>query len=182
MANAGVVALRYAHAFASAAASTGLDVAAAQQQMNDFAATLNGSRELREILENPSIPAEQKLAVLDGLAAKLGMMREVRNFIAVMMDHQRLSDLNDIIAAYDQVADTGQGLAEAEITTAFDLNDEDRKSLEAQVAKLAGSKVRVAYKQDKALLGGAIVKIGSTVYDGSVRGSLEQLKQTLVSA
>ena len=182
MANAGVVALRYAQAFATAAASTRLDVAAAQRQMNDFAATLNGSRELREILENPSIPSEQKLAVLDGLAAKLGMMREVRNFIAVMMDHQRLNDLNDIIAAYDQVADAGKGLAEAEITTAFDLNDEDRKSLEAQVAKLAGSKVRVAYKQDKALLGGAIVKIGSTVYDGSVRGSLEQLKQTLVSA
>ena len=182
MADAGVVALRYAHAFASAAASTKLDVTAAQQQLNDFAATMSESRELREILENPSIPAEQKLAVLDGLAAKLGLMREVRNFIAVMMDHQRLNDLNDIIAAYDQVADAGQGLAEAEITSAFDLNDEDRQTLEAQVAKLAGGKVRVAYKQDKALLGGAIVKIGSTVYDGSVRGSLEQLKQTLVSA
>ena len=143
---------------------------------------MSESRELREILENPSIPAEQKLAVLDGLAAKLGLMREVRNFIAVMMDHQRLNDLNDIIAAYDQVADAGQGLAEAEITSAFDLNDEDRQTLEAQVAKLAGGKVRVAYKQDKALLGGAIVKIGSTVYDGSVRGSLEQLKQTLVNA
>ena len=182
MANAGVVALRYAHAFASAAASTGLDVASAQGQLNDFAATLNSSRELREILENPSLPSDQKLAVLDGLAAKLGLMREVRNFIAVMMDHQRLSDLNDIIAAYDQEADAGQGLAEAEITSAFDLNDEDRKTLEAQVAKLAGGKVRVAYKLDKALLGGAVVKIGSTVYDGSVRGSLAQLKQTLVNA
>ena len=181
MATQGVVALRYAHAFASAAASTKLDVAAAQQQMADFAATLNGSRELREILENPSIPSDQKLAVLDGLAAKVGMMREVRNFIAVMMDHQRLTDLNEIIAAYDLVADAGQGLAEAEITSAFDLNEDDRKELEAQVAKLAGGKVRVAYKLDKSLLGGAVVKIGSTVYDGSVRGSFEQLKKTLVS-
>jgi F-type H+-transporting ATPase subunit delta len=182
MATPGVVALRYAHAFASVAASANLDVMAAQQQMNDFAATLSSSHELREILENPSIPSEQKLAVVDGIAAKLGMMREVRNFIAVIMDHQRLSDLNEIIAAYDQVADAGMGLAEAEITTAFDLNEDDRKGLEAQVAKLAGGKVRVAYKQDKSLLGGAVVKIGSTVYDGSVRGSLEQLKQTLVSA
>ncbi len=182
MATPGVVSLRYAHAFASVAASAGLDVPAAQQQMNDFAATLAGSRELREILENPSIPSEQKLAVVDGLAEKLGLMREVRNFIAVIMDHQRLNELAEIIAAYDQVADAGLGLAEAEITTAFDLNEDDRKGLEAQVAKLAGGKVRVAYRQDKSLLGGAVVKIGSTVYDGSVRGSLEQLKQTLVSA
>jgi F-type H+-transporting ATPase subunit delta len=182
MAAAGVVSLRYAQAFASVAASARLDAAAAQQQMKDFAATLDSSRELREILENPSIPTEQKLAVIDALAERLGLMREVRNFIAVMMDHQRLGELNEIIAAYHHVADVGQGLAEAEITTAFDLNDDVRKDLEAQVAKLAGGKVRVAYKQDKALLGGAIVKIGSTVYDGSVRGSLEQLKQALVSA
>ncbi len=182
MAATGVVVLRYAHAFASAAGKSGLDVAAAQQQMGDFATTLNGSRELREILENPSIPADQKLAVLDGLAAKLGLMREVRNFIAVMMDHQRLCDLNEIIAAYDAIAEAGQGLAEAEITTAFDLNEDDRKELEAQVAKLAGGKVRVSYKLDNALLGGAVVRIGSTIYDGSVRGSLEQLRQTLVSA
>ena len=127
MATPGVVALRYAHACASAAASAKLDVPAAQQQMSDFAATLAGSRELREILENPSIPSDQKLAVVDGIAAKLGLMREVRNFIAVMMDHQRLSDLNEIIAAYDQVADAGLGLAEAEITSAFDLNEDDRK-------------------------------------------------------
>lgn len=182
MADTGVVALRYAHAFASAAGKTGLDVAAAQQQMNDFAATLNGSRELREILENPSIPTDQKLAVLDGLAAKLGMMREVRNFVAVMMDHQRLCDLNEIISAYDGIADVGQGMAEAEITSAFDLNEDDRTELEAQVAKLAGGKVRVSYKLDSTLLGGAVVKLGSTIYDGSVRASLEQLRQSLVGA
>ena len=182
MASAGVVSLRYAHAFASVAASANLDVVAARRQMNDFAATLSGSRELREILNNPSIPSDQKLAVVDGISEKLGLIREVRNFIAVIMDHQRLDDLNEIIAAYDQLADAGLGLAEAEITSAFDLNEDDREGLEAQVAKLAGRKVRVKYKLDRSLLGGAVVKIGSTVYDGSVRGSLEQLKQVLVNA
>jgi len=182
MAAAGVVGIRYAHAFASVAASARLNVAAAQGQMQDFAATLKGSRELREILENPSIPSDQKLAVLDGLAAKLGMMREVRNFFAVIMDHQRLNELGDIIAAYDRVADQDSGVAEAEVTSAFDLNDDDRRQLEGQVAKLAGSKVRISYQQDKALLGGAIVRIGSTVYDGSVRGQFQQMKKTLVNA
>ena len=153
MATVGVYAIRYAHAFASVAASAGLEVSAAQQQMRDFAALLDESRELKEILENPSIPSEQKLAVVDALAERLGMMREVRNFIAVIMDHQRLNELNEIVDAYHLVADEGLGVAEAEITSAFELNEDDRKELETQVAKRAGSKVRVTYSQDKGAAG-----------------------------
>jgi F-type H+-transporting ATPase subunit delta len=181
MATAGIFALRYANAFASVAASAGLDVSAAQHQMGEFAELFGGNAELREILENPSVPAEQKLAVVDSIAERMGLMREVRNFIAVMMDHGRLGELNEIIAAYDRVADTRQGIAEASVTSAFALNPDDRAVLETQVARLAGTKVRVTYVEDSALLGGAVVKIGSTIYDGSVRGQLEQLKQTLVS-
>ncbi len=177
-----VFAPKYAHAFASVAAAAHLDVLAAQQQMKDFAATLAESRELREILADPSVPPDQKLAVLDALAERLTMMREVRNFIAVIMDHQRLGSLNEILTAYDQIADARGGVAEAEVTTARDLNEEDRHALESEVANLAGSRVRVTYSQDPALIGGAIIRIGSTVYDGSVRAQLEQLKQSLVAA
>jgi F-type H+-transporting ATPase subunit delta len=182
MAGAGVFGLRYAHAFASVAASAHLDVTAAKAQMQDFAGTLSGSHDLREALMNPSIPSEQKLAVIDALAERMGMMREVRNFIAVIMDHQRLGELNDILAAYDQVADANAGMTDAEITSAHGLNEDDRRELEAQVARLAGTAVRVEYRQDAALLGGAVVKIGSKVYDGSVRAQLQQMKQTLVNA
>ena len=150
--------------------------------MQDFAASLAGSRELREVMADPSIPAEQKLAVLDALAARIGMMREVRNFFAVIIDHQRLGDLQEILRCYAEVADSGQGVAEAEVVSAHVLNDDDRKQLEEQVARLAGSRVRVAYTQDASLLGGAVVKIGSTVYDGSLRAQLEQMKQSLVTA
>lgn len=177
-----VFAPRYANAFASVAASAGLDVPAAQQQMRDFAATLKGSRELQEILADPSVPNDQKLGVLDAIAERIGMMREVRNFIAVIMDHQRLNELQEILTEYDKVADAQGGVAEAEVVSAHALEQDDRAALEAQVARLAGSRVRVAYSQDAALLGGAIIRIGSTVYDGSVRAQLEQLKQTLVSA
>ena len=62
------------------------------------------------------------------------------------------------------------------------LSAADRAELEAQVSKLAGGRIRASYREDRALLGGAIVKIGSTIYDGSVRGQLQQLKQKLVSA
>jgi F-type H+-transporting ATPase subunit delta len=177
-----VLSLRYAHAFAAVAASTKLDVAAAQQQLNDFSATLAGSHDLREVLMNPSIPNEPKLKVLDAIAQRIGMFPQVRNFIAVIMDHQRLAELDEILTEYHAVADETSGLTEAEITSALPLNGQDRTELEAQVAKLAGGRVRTTYLQDATLLGGAVVRIGSTVYDGSIRGQLQQLKQKLVNA
>lgn len=177
-----VVSLRYAHAFAAVATSSHLDTAVAQQQLSDFAGTLAGSRELREVMMNPSIATEQKLKVLDAIAARIGMFPQVRNFIAVIMDHQRLHELAEILTEYHAVADEQSHMAEAEITSARPLNDQDRAELEAQVAKLAGGRVHATYHQDATLLGGAVVRIGSTVYDGSIRAQLQQLKDKLVNA
>jgi F-type H+-transporting ATPase subunit delta len=177
-----VLSLRYAHAFASVAAASHLDTMAAEQQLADFSATLGGSRELREVLMNPSITTEQKLKVLDAIAGRIGMYPQVRNFLAVIMDHQRLAELDEILSEYHAVADEESNMAEAEITSARPLNDQDRAELEAQVEKLAGGRVRTTYRQDASLLGGAVVRIGSTVYDGSIRAQLQQLKQKLVNA
>jgi F-type H+-transporting ATPase subunit delta len=177
-----VIALRYAHAFASVVASQKLDAEAAQQQLGDFRATFEGSRELREVLSDPAIAREQKLKVLDAIAGKIGMVSQVRNFIAVIMDHDRLGDLGEILDEYHTVADDEAGLSEAEIVSAHALNEEDRSALETQVEKLAGGRIRATYREDASLLGGAVVRIGSTVYDGSIRAQLERLKQRLVSA
>ena len=181
MAGAEVVATRYAAAFASVVASANLDPAAAQQQLSDFAQTLHGSHDLREILMDPSIPSDQKLAVLDALAERMGLTRETRNLIAVVIDHRRLGEFDEIVAAYHRVADTNQGVTEAEVVSARELNEDDRKQLEAKVANLAATAVRVTYRLDPALLGGAIVRIGATVYDGSLRGQLDGMRRTLTS-
>ena len=181
MAGTAVFAPRYASALASVVATHGLDSGAVQQQLKDFNETLRSSSNLREVLSDPSIPTDQKLAVVDGLAERLGMMREARNFVAVVIDHQRLGDLNEILAAYDQVANAGSGITEAEVTTSRELNEDDRVELESRVATLAGTAVRIQYALDPGLLGGAVVKIGATVYDGSLRTQLEQMKQTLVA-
>lgn len=177
-----VISLRYAHAFASVVTSQKLDADAVQQQLQDFRATFQGSRELREVLADPAIPREQKLKVLDAIAGKIGMASQVRNFIAVIMDHDRLSDLGEILDEYSTIADEDAGMSEAEIVSARVLDQEDRNQLEAQVARLAGGKIRATYRQDPSLLGGAVVRIGSTVYDGSIRAQLERLKDRLVSA
>jgi F-type H+-transporting ATPase subunit delta len=177
-----IVDSRYARAFAAVVDEQKLDIASTQAQLNDFAATLEGSSELREILENPSLPEEQKLKVLDAIAARLEMSKAARNFIVVIVAHQRLHELRDILSSYACVADEEMMIAETEITTAFPLADANRTLLEEQVRKLAGGRqVRASYKQDASLLGGAIVRIGSTVYDGSVRAQLEQLKQKMMA-
>lgn len=177
-----VISLRYANALAAVATAAKLDVVAAQEQLEDFRETLAESRQLREVLMNPSLPGEQKLRVLDAIAAKVGMFPQIRNFIAVIVDHQRLDELHEILQEYATVTGKLSGLTEAEITSAHPLGETDRQVLEAQVVKLAGGAVHATYREDATLLGGAVVRIGSTVYDGSIRAQLSQLKQKLVSA
>jgi F-type H+-transporting ATPase subunit delta len=173
---------RYARAFAEVAESAKLDAAAAQQQMNDFSETLAGSSDLRAFLENPSVEMAKKLKVLDAIAARMGMYAQVRNFIAVILEHHRLNELGAILNEYREVVDAQSGAVEARITSAHPLNDVDRAQLEAQIAKLAGARVRASYAQDSSLLGGAVVEIGSTIYDGSIKAQLQKLKQKLVNA
>ena len=178
-----IVDSRYARAFAAVVSDQKLDEIAAQGQLKDFADTLDGSAELREVLENPSLPEPQKIKVLDAIATRIGMSKTARNLIAVMIAHQRLNEVRDVLASYAAVVDEESSITETEITSARPLDEANRKLLEEQVSKLAGGhKVRATYFEDPTLLGGAVVRIGSTVYDGSVRAQLQQLKQRMVAA
>jgi F-type H+-transporting ATPase subunit delta len=175
--------LRYARALAAVVSDQKLNVVATQGELNDFVETLEASVELREVLQNPSIPEPQKLKVLDAIAAKAGMSKTVRNFIAVIAHHERLHELREMIAAYASLADEDSGVAEAEIVSAHTLDAENRTLLEGKIAKLTGlSKVNATYSEDASLLGGAVITVGSTVYDGSIRAQLQQLKAKLVAA
>jgi F-type H+-transporting ATPase subunit delta len=176
------IALRYAQAFASVVASQRLDPLATERQLSDFNDILVENQALREVLSNPAIPSDQKLRVVDAIAARLGLFPQVRNFLAVIMDHERIIVLQEILDEYHGLADEQAGLAEAEITTARPLDDRDRAELEAQVTRLAGGRVRATYREDRSLLGGVVVRIGSTVYDGSVRARLLGLRQKLINA
>lgn len=175
-------ALRYAKAFQEVAAKQRLDREVVRRQLQDFAGTLGVSRELHEFFSNPALPHSDKLKMLDAIGGKIGFAPTVRNFIAVLIDHQRLDGLQDIIAEYLTLSDEAAGVHEAEITSARELSDADKQVLAAEAARLAGGEVRVVWKQDASLLGGAVVKLGATVYDGSVRAQLSQLQKQLVGA
>jgi F-type H+-transporting ATPase subunit delta len=149
--------------------------------LSDFLATWDGSAELREIFESPAIPATQKIAILDKLNTKLGLQKELRNLIAVLIHNDRIAHVKEVAAAYRAELEERQGIREAEIITARELPEDERATLLAGVGKLAGAKIQPTFKLDKSILGGTVVRIGSTVYDGSVRGRLERLKEVLVA-
>lgn len=172
---------RYARAFLDVATSAHLDPAVIDKQLADFEATWDGSPELQTFFQNPAVAALQKVSILDKLNAKLGMQKELRNLIAVLINHDRIGSLHEVAAAYRAALQERMGIRQAEIVTARELSSEERNQLLEGMGKLAGAKIQADFKLDQSILGGAVVRIGSTVYDGSVRGRLERLKEALVA-
>jgi F-type H+-transporting ATPase subunit delta len=170
---------RYARAFADVVASARLDTAAIDAQLTDFLATWDGSEELRELFATPAVPAVQKVGILDKLNAKLGLQKELRNLLAVLIDNGRIGQVHEVAAAYRIELQERMGIRQAEIVTARELDARERGELAGSVARLAGSRIEASFKLDASILGGTVVRIGSTVYDGSVRGRLERLRTVL---
>ena len=146
-----------------------------------FSATWDVSLELRAFFSNPAIPVAQKIAFLDTLNEKLHMRKELRNLIAVLIANDRIAHVAEVAAAWRRSLQEQQGIRPAEIITARELGKDERDALTAEVAKLAGAKIDASFKLDKSILGGTVVRIGSTVYDGSVRGRLDRLKEALTA-
>jgi F-type H+-transporting ATPase subunit delta len=171
----------YARAFADVVISSKADPGRMLEELHTMEALLAESDQLRRVMENPSIPGEQKRAVLDVVIQRTGGARPVRNFIAVVTDHRRLPLFSEIVKQVEQELNERLGFAEAQVTSARQLSDPEKQTLEAEIAKLTGKRVRARYQQDTALLGGAVVQVGSTIYDGSVNGQLERIREQLVS-
>jgi F-type H+-transporting ATPase subunit delta len=171
----------YARALADVVFDQHLDPGKTLQDAQSLAQLVASSRELREVWEAPSIPDEQKRALLDAIVAREGISRPVRNFMAVLMDHRRIKFLEPVVTEFEQELNRRMGFVEAQIVSARVLAEPERSRLEAQVEKLTGHKVRARYTQDGLILGGAIVKLGSTIYDGSVKGQLDRIREAINS-
>lgn len=175
------VASTYARAFADVILDTHLDADRSIAELRAIASLLAESSDLRRVWENPAIPAEQKRRVLDVIAERDGVSRQTRNLVAVLIDHRRIHFLEPIIRQLEKELDARLGFAEAQITSARLLGDAEKQEFEAQVGKLTGKKVRAHYDEDQSLLGGAVVRVGSTIYDGSVKGQLERMREEISS-
>jgi F-type H+-transporting ATPase subunit delta len=175
------VANTYARALADVVFERHLDATETLQEAQSFAEVVAGSEELRKVWEAPSIPAGQKKAVLDAITAREGTSRPFRNFVAVLIDHQRIPFLGLIIEQFEKELNSRLGFVEADITSARDMDAPERSALESQVERLTSKKVKAIYSRDESLLGGAVVRVGSTIYDGSVKGSLERIRQAILN-
>jgi F-type H+-transporting ATPase subunit delta len=172
----------YSRAFADVVFNSRLDAAKTLEQLHLLSALLRANVDLQRVWENPAITAEQKRGVLDAIAKRDGLSKQVRNFVAVLIDHRRMHFFNAIVEQLVRELDARMGFAEAQITTARDLSDPEKRSLEAQVEKLTGKKIRARYLRDAVILGGALVRVGSTIYDGSVLGQLESIREEIAGS
>jgi F-type H+-transporting ATPase subunit delta len=175
------IASTYARAFADVVLDAHLDAQRAIGGLRRIAELLQESTELRRVWENPAVPADQKRRLLDAIVQREGIEKHVRNLIAVLIDHRRVHFLESITEQLEKELDARMGFAEAQITSARELGDAEKRALEAQVEKVTGKKVRAKFGLDASLLGGAVVRVGSTIYDGSVKGQLERIKEAISS-
>jgi F-type H+-transporting ATPase subunit delta len=171
----------YARAFVDVVMTSHLDPAKTLDEVRQISRLVNESKLLREVWENPSIPADQKRGVLDAIVQRGGVSRPVRNFMAVLIDKGRIKFLSEMVAQFAQELNQRLGFAEAQITTARELGADERSALEADLAKVTGKRIRARYQQNQGILGGAIARVGSTIYDGSVTGQLEKIRRQLTS-
>jgi F-type H+-transporting ATPase subunit delta len=173
------VANTYARALADAVTNTRGDAARTLQEAQSLTQLVATTKLLRDVWGTPSIPAVEKRAVLDAIVQREGISRTVRNFVAVLIDHRRIGSLAPIVKQFEVEMNQRLGFTDAEIRTARELSEQERSAMERQVETLTGKKVRAKYLRDQSVLGGVVVRIGSTIYDGSVKGRLEKLREQL---
>jgi len=167
----------YARAFADVVIDKRLDPAKTLAEAQQTSSLVRENKPLREVWQAPSVTADQKRAVLDAITKRAGISQMVRNFIAVLIDKGRMRFLDEIVVEFSHELNQRLGFAEAEITTTRELSKDERSALEADLAKVTGKKIRARYDQDRSILGGGIARVGSTVYDGSVKGQLEKIRE-----
>ena len=170
--------------YATALADIALEQGAAEpvkKQLEDFGAAYGESAELRNVLANPAVELAAKHGVIEKLAARLGASRIVRNFLFIVADNQRTHLLPEILKTFDDVIRQRQGMAEAEVTSAAELTAPQKTQLQQTLERLTGRKIQAKYSLDPGLLGGVVVRIGDTIYDGSVRNRLNQMRARLAA-
>jgi len=172
--------LQYANALADVALAQGA-ADAALKQLGDFAAAFDVSAELRNFLTSPGVPRDAKHGVIEKIAGRIGAGKIIRNFLFVVADHQRSPILPEIVASFQDVIRQRQGIAEAEISSAAELSAAQKKRFAQTLERLTGKKIQAKYSLDPALLGGAVVRVGDTIYDGSVRSSLNEMRARLTA-
>jgi F-type H+-transporting ATPase subunit delta len=172
------VARRYASALADVVLERG-EAAEVQAELATWEGMILSSPNLLEVLRNPTIALDQKRAVLNKLIERARPRQTTANFLKVLLQNQRLTDLGEINRKLAETLDVRAGMVAATVTTARAVPESSQQQLHAKLTGLTGKKVHIDFATDADLLGGIVTRIGSTVYDGSVRNHLQMIKEKM---
>ena len=172
------VARRYAAALADVVAERG-EARQVQEELAAWELMIKNNAQLQEVLRNPTIPYDQKQKVLSTLIARTRVRPLTANFLQVLLQNQRLTELGEVNKRFAQVLDERSGVVSAEVRTARPVPESSQQALRDKLMALTGKQVRLSFATDAELIGGIVTRIGSTVYDGSVRTQLQQVKEKM---
>ena len=176
---AGVVARRYARALLELGSEIG-QLDALVEEMSAVAESYEGSPELQSALENPLFPYAVKKNILTELAQTIGLGQTARNTLLLLNDRRRMRALPGIAKLLREMNDKKKGLLRAEVVTAAPLSDAYYARLQQQLEKMTGKQVVLDKREDPTILAGVITRIGDTLYDGSLRSRLHEIKHALL--
>ncbi|MGZ8842223.1 MAG: ATP synthase F1 subunit delta [Pyrinomonadaceae bacterium] len=172
------VARRYASALADVVLQRD-EAREVQQELVTWGEMIRSNANLREVLANPTIGLDQKRRVLNKLIEIARPRPTTVNFLKVLLQNHRLTELDEINRKFAAVLDDRGGVVAARVTTARPVAAETQRTLQTKLHDLTGKSVRIEFDTDPEMIGGLVTRIGSTIYDGSVRNQLEQIKEKM---
>lgn len=173
---------RYARALADVLEEKKFSLETAAQQLKSYLAAWREAADLREIFLDPGFALEDKVKILDRLSQRMELDSLIRNFLAVLLEHRRMQAVAEIVKEFTLELERRLRVTAVSITSARLLSEAERKTLVEQVGKLAApDKAIPSFYEDPSLVGGVVIRIGSKVYDGSVRGRLTRLEEQLIA-
>jgi F-type H+-transporting ATPase subunit delta len=174
-----VVARTYARALFEAAKEEGrLDEV--REELDSFVTTIREVPELHELIRNPELDPPAKAEALAAILQEADEL--VRNFARLVAEKGRASMLEEIAREYDALVAAEEQILNVQLTTAYELSDEDASSIVKQIEEASGQRVEAERAVDPDLIGGVVLKVGSLEVDSSVRGRLERLRRELAGA
>ena len=132
------------------------------------------------VFSNPAISHVNKEKLLEELLAKSRPSKTTANFLRILLRNDRINEIGEIHDRFASVLEERKGVVSAEITSARELPESERAAFQANLEKLTGKKVNIKFVTNSDIIGGVVTRIGSTVYDGSVRTKLDTLKEQLI--
>jgi F-type H+-transporting ATPase subunit delta len=180
MSSIDTISRRYATALADVVLKTG-ESETARKELSIWEQLFEQSTDLQTVFNNPAIAHSKKENILEGLIAKVTPSKTTTNFLRVLLSNGRLTELSEINTRFASVLEERSGVVSAEVASARELTEAQRNELKANLEKRTGKRVKLEFGVDPDLIGGVVTRVGSTIYDGSVRTQLENLREELVN-